>query len=53
MTDTVREPAPSEPATPVAGERPPCQAADADEPMGGDPPCWAHLFEDDEAAEDR
>jgi len=25
----------------------PCQAADADEPMGGDPPCWAHLFEDD------
>ena len=25
----------------------PCQAADDDEPMGGDPPCWAHLFEDD------
>ena len=20
---------------------------DEDEPMGGDPPCWAHLFEDD------
>jgi hypothetical protein len=30
----------------------PCQAAD-DEPMGGDPPCWAHLFEDDVTAEDR
>ena len=23
------------------------------EPLGGDPPCWAHLFEDDEAAEAR
>jgi hypothetical protein len=21
-----------------------------DEPMGGDPPCWQHLFEDDEEA---
>jgi hypothetical protein len=21
--------------------------AEDDEPMGGDPPCWAHLFEDD------
>ena len=21
------------------------------EPMGGDPPCWAHLFEDDESVE--
>ena len=37
-----------------AGIRPgsSCEAAD-DEPMGGDPPCWAHLFEDDEAPEDR
>jgi hypothetical protein len=22
---------------------------DDDEPLGGDPACWAHLFEDDEA----
>jgi hypothetical protein len=22
---------------------------DEDEPMGGDPPCWAHLFEDDDS----
>ena len=29
----------------------PC-AAD-DEPMGGDPPCWAHLFEDDETDQGR
>lgn len=21
----------------------------AEEPLGGDPPCWAHLFEEDEA----
>jgi hypothetical protein len=26
---------------------------DEDEPMGGDPPCWAHLFEDDELVTDR
>ena len=32
---------------------PSCEATEADEPMGGDPPCWAHLFEDDEAAEAR
>ena len=31
----------------------PCRAADADEPMGGDPPCWAHLFEDDLTDQDR
>ena len=31
---------------------PSCEAVGADdEPMGGDPPCWAHLFED--AAADR
>jgi hypothetical protein len=24
---------------------------DEDEPMGGDPPCWQHLFEDDEEVE--
>ena len=29
-----------------------CQATADDEPMGGDPPCWAHLFEDDEAGQD-
>jgi hypothetical protein len=33
---------PERPAPP----RRPC-AADDDEPLGGDPPCWAHLFEDD------
>jgi hypothetical protein len=21
--------------------------AEAEEPLGGDPPCWAHLFDDD------
>lgn len=26
----------------------PCRADDDDEPLGGDPPCWAHLFEDDD-----
>jgi hypothetical protein len=25
-----------------------CRASDDDEPLGGDPPCWAHLFEDDD-----
>jgi hypothetical protein len=39
------------PAGPVTA--PSCEMADADEPMGGDPPCWAHLFEDDEVAEAR
>jgi hypothetical protein len=24
------------------------QAGDDDEPMGGDPACWLHLFEDEE-----
>ena len=33
--------------------RPSCQATDDDEPMGGDPPCWAHLFEDDLTDQDR
>ena len=27
-----------------------CTIEDA-EPLGGDPPCWAHLFEDDESVE--
>jgi hypothetical protein len=31
----------------TSGERRPCIVED-DEPMGGDPPCWAHLFEDEE-----
>ena len=31
------------------GERLPC-IVDDDEPMGGDAPCWAHLFEDDDEA---
>jgi hypothetical protein len=32
-----------------APERRPCSAAPGadDEPLGGDPPCWAHLFEDE------
>jgi hypothetical protein len=25
----------------------PDRRAEDDEPMGGDPPCWAHLFEDE------
>lgn len=33
--------------------RPSCAATDEDEPMGGDPPCWAHLFEDDLTDQDR
>jgi hypothetical protein len=28
--------------------RPACAADEEMEPLGGDPPCWAHLFEDDE-----
>jgi hypothetical protein len=24
-----------------------CHADGADEPLGGDPPCWAHLFDDE------
>jgi predicted ArsR family transcriptional regulator len=33
-----------------AGQAAPLPAAerDDDEPMGGDPPCWQHLFEDDD-----
>ena len=31
----------------TSGERRPCIVED-DEPMGGAPPCWAHLFEDEE-----
>jgi hypothetical protein len=30
-------------------DRLPC-IIDDDEPMGGDPPCWAHLFEDGDEA---
>ena len=30
-----------------------CEMDDADEPLGGDPPCWAHLFEDDLTTSDR
>jgi hypothetical protein len=30
-------------------ERLPC-IIDEGEPMGGDPPCWAHLFEDGDEA---
>jgi hypothetical protein len=33
----------------TSSERRPC-IIDDDEPMGGDPPCWAHLFEDEEEA---
>ena len=32
---------------PPLTHRPSCATED-DEPMGGDPPCWAHLFEEDE-----
>lgn len=32
---------------------PRCQTIDDDEPMGGDPPCWAHLFEDEPPPTDR
>ena len=32
-------------------EQRPCSSAENDEPMGGDPPCWAHLFEDDADAD--
>jgi hypothetical protein len=31
---------------PLPAERLPCIIGEEDEPMGGDPPCWAHLFED-------
>ena len=33
---------------PASAEAPPRDAdAPDDEPMGGDPPCWAHLFGED------
>jgi hypothetical protein len=52
MTDTLPAPDSRDAATAVRADRLPC-AADADEPMGGDPPCWAHLFEEDETSSDR
>lgn len=59
MSETTPEPHAAPPATGrpaealTAGsglslpERRPCSTAEEDEPPGGDPPCWAHLFEDD------
>jgi hypothetical protein len=47
MPDLQSEPAPTMTApTDVPGPLP-CASND-DEPMGGDPPCWAHLFEDED-----
>jgi hypothetical protein len=47
-----RSPGPAETPASIAqvdiGREVRCQTVDDDEPMGGDPPCWAHLFEDDE-----
>ncbi|HZO24558.1 MAG TPA: hypothetical protein VFH48_01030 [Chloroflexota bacterium] len=45
MTDTPRASDVGQPPA-VNVDRLPCGAHD-DEPMGGDPPCWAHLFEDE------
>ncbi|MCC6176340.1 MAG: hypothetical protein IT305_13625 [Chloroflexi bacterium] len=49
-----QRPSAHEAATPpMAAQRQPprCDATDEDEPMGGDPPCWQHLFEDGDAGE--
>jgi hypothetical protein len=36
------------PATEPRSE-PRTDAPELDEPLGGDPPCWLHLFDDDDA----
>lgn len=46
MPDTAQKPDAGQPPA-VNVDRLPCAAADDDEPMGGDPPCWAHLFGDE------
>jgi hypothetical protein len=55
--DLDRPPRPGEtPASTAEVETAPgsrCHKTDADEPLGGDPPCWAHLFEDDLTSENR
>jgi hypothetical protein len=40
----------SEPAerSPIVNVRPGCSVDEDTEPLGGDPPCWAHLFEEED-----
>ena len=52
MTDNPRASDVDQPPA-VNVDRLPCAAADDDEPMGGDPPCWAHLFEDEPPSMDQ
>jgi hypothetical protein len=37
--------------SPMTDPRPACAADEEIESLGGDPPCWAHLFEDDEESD--
>ena len=45
MSETQNAPQTAATVNTVTG--PHCHPNEAEEPMGGDPPCWAHLFEDD------